>query len=389
MERSMNCRKKLDRMNNAINHKEGDQVPVSDFFWSSFIARWQEELGLPKDASPYQYYDLDWICTMPNMDPHIKPFEVIKETEEDVILKTGFEAVIRHKDGAEMPYFQHFETDTIEKALAFTFDDPWDERRFFSGGDNQIAGVGDRIHRNTPPWIDGVKALHPEMPVYGSVCESHEFGWRVIGSENMLMWLALYPEEMKIYLDRVTEFNIELCKAQIAAADGLLDGMVIWGDVAYVNGMLFSPKMWRKFFKPCVKGVIDYCHSQNLPVIYHGCGNATDIFPDMIEMGLDVYNPLESKSGMDVIDKRKKFGHDIAFCGNIDALHWGTADLEDLKTEVLTKMNAAKGGGYIMQSDHSVPSNVSAERYEYVLNLIRSFGKYPLELGAYDIPEIT
>ena len=62
--------------------------------------------------------------------------------------------------------------------------------------------------------------------------------------------------------------------------------------------------------------------------------------------------------------------------------------MDELKDMVLTKLNAAKGGGYIVQSDHSVPTNVSAERYEYVVNLVRQYGCYPLQLGQYDIPDL-
>lgn len=388
MQRTENCLNKLNRMNTALSHKEPDKVPFSDFFWLTFIERWQQELGLPKDASPYYYYDLDWIVTTPNMDPHIKQFEIISDNDGDMLVKTGFEALIRHRDGRQMPYFEHFETNTVEKMNNFQFDDPWDERRYFKGGDNQIAGVSEVITRNSPPWIETVKALHPDFPVYGSVCEAQEEGWRIIGSENMLMWMGLYPDELGNFLKRVNDFNLELVKAQIEAADGLLDGMVIWGDVAYVNGMLFSPDFWREHFKPGVKAIIDYCHSKNLPVIYHGCGNASVIYPDFIEIGLDSYNPLEAKSGLDVVEIRKQYGHQMGFCGNISALNWATAPLEDLKAEVVTKLNAAKGGGYIVQSDHSVPSNVSAERYEFVVNLMKEYGNYPLNLGEYDIPEL-
>jgi len=240
MERTSNCLQKLERINLTLNHKEADRVPISDFFWTSFITRWQQELGLPSDASPYTYYDLDWVCTVPNMDPHIKPFEEIKKTETDTILKSGFEAVIRRREGIQMPYFESFDTDTIEKALAFEFEDPFDDRRYFSGGDNQLAGIGDVIVRNTPPWIDSVKDLYPNFPVYGSVCEVMEEGWRIIGSENMLLWLAMYPDEIRQFLDKVGDFVVGLTEAQIQAAGGMLDGMVVWGDVAYVNGMLFS-----------------------------------------------------------------------------------------------------------------------------------------------------
>ncbi len=388
MERSENCLKKLDRLNKSLSHEEGDRVPVSDFFWLTFIERWREELGLPKDATPYKYYDLDWIPIMPNLDPHIKDFEIIKSTEDEEIVRTGFEAIIRHKKGAQMPYFEKFETDTVEKMLDFKFDDPWDERRYFKAGDNQLNGVSEVISRNTPAFTETVKEWYGDFPVYGSVCEGMEQGWRIIGSENVLLWSALYPEELETFINRVHDFNLECMKAQYEAVEGKLDGFIIYGDVAYVNGMLFSPDSWRRFFKPGLQKQIDFVHSKGLPVIYHGCGNSTDIWPDLIDIGLDCYNPLEAKSGMDVIDKRKVFGHDMAFCGNINVMKWADAPLDELKEEVLTKMNAAKGGGYIVQSDHSVPSNVSAERYEYVFNLIKDNGTYPLDLGEFDLPEI-
>lgn len=388
MERTASCLTKLERMNKTLRHEEADRVPVSDFFWVSFIKRWQQELGLAADTDIYTYYDLDWIVTVPNMDPHIKDFEILEEKEDDVVLRTGFEAVIRHREGRQMPYFEQFETDTLEKMEAFQFDDPWDERRFFQGGDNQIAGVSEVIVRNSPPWIDTVKSLHPKMPVYGSICEAHELGWRIIGSENMLLWMGLYPDELGRFLARVGDFLIESTKAQLKAADGMLDGMVIWGDVAYVNGMLFSPEFWRTHFKPTVKAIIDICHAQGLPVIYHGCGNASVLYEDFIEIGLDSYNPLEAKSGLDVVDLRKQYGHRMGFCGNINAYDWANAPLDELEAQVLRKMNAAKGGGYIPQSDHSVPSNVSAERFEFVLNTVRKHGAYPLNLGEHDIPEL-
>jgi len=233
-----------------------------------------------------------------------------------------------------------------------------------------------------------VKSLYPDFPVYGSVCEGMEMLSRIIGSKNALLWMGLYPDEIGKFVDRINTFSLELTKAQIKAADGILDGMVIWGDVAYKNDMLFSPDYWRKHFKPGVKAMIDVCHEHGLPVIYHGCGNVNKIFEDYIEIGVDSYNPLEAKAGLDVIDLRRKYGHRIGFCGNMDVIEWAHAPMDELKKVVLTKLNAAKGGGFIFQSDHSVPGNISGERYEYVINLVREYGTYPLELGEFDIPDI-
>jgi uroporphyrinogen decarboxylase len=388
MDRTPACLAKLERMNLALGHREPDRVPVSDFFWGSFLRRWREELGLAADTDIYRYYDLDWTVTTPNMDPHIQPFEILKETAEEVVVRTGFEAVLQKKFDLPMPGFLRFETDTVEKMEAFALDSPWDERRFFSAGDNQIAGVGDGFARNSPPWIDTVRSLHPWIPVYGSVCEGHEMLWRTIGTENVMMWIGLYPDRVARFVERLNEFALELAKAQIEAAGGLLDGMVIWGDVAYKKGLFFSPAFWRAHFKPGVKAIADLCHARGLPVIYHGCGNVARIFEDFIDIGIDAYNPLEAKAGLNVVDLRRRYGHRVAFCGNMDVIEWARGDRAELERVVLTKLNAAKGGGYIFQSDHSVPGNVSAESYEFVLNLVRERGRYPLCLGEYDLPDV-
>ena len=139
-ERKPNTRQKLDRMNKALRHEEPDRVPISDFFWGSFIRRWRQDLNLPADANPYYYYDLDWIVTVPNMDPHIQSFETLREDKSEVVVRTGFEAVLNKRFDLPMPESVSWDTDTIEKLEAFEFDAPNDRRRYFAAGDNHIAG---------------------------------------------------------------------------------------------------------------------------------------------------------------------------------------------------------------------------------------------------------
>ncbi|MCH8118103.1 MAG: hypothetical protein IIC00_00075 [Planctomycetes bacterium] len=383
--RKDNTLKKLERMNKALRHEEPDRVPVSDFFWGGFISRWKKELNLPSDANPYYHYDMDWIVTVPNMDPHIKSFETIKEDSEEVIIKTGFETTLRKKFDFPMPEQVGWDTDTIEKLEAFEFDDPYDKRRYFEAGDNQIAGVGDGFQRNSPAWTETVKTLRPDFPVYGSMIEASECLTRLIGQENTLLWLGLYPERMGKVINRIGQFYLECAKASIEAGEGLLDGFVIWGDVAYKDSMFFSPDYWREYYKPWVKAMTDVCHEHGLPVIYHGCGNVSKILPDYIEIGIESYNPLEAKAGLDAVELRKKYGHKLGICGNSNIQVWETAGQEQIRKEVLRKLNAAKGGGYIFQSDHSVTSGVSGETYDYIIRLVREYGVYPLKLGEFDI----
>ncbi|MCP4610119.1 MAG: hypothetical protein GY845_15530 [Planctomycetes bacterium] len=375
---------KFDRMRKTLNQQEPDRVPVSDFFWGGFISRWRKDLNLPDDANPYYYYDLDWIVTVPNMDPFIRPFETLKENNEEVILKTGFGAILRKKFSDPMPEFVDFETDTIEKLEALEFDDPYDKRRYFQAGDNQIAGVGDGFERNSPPWIETVKSLWPDFPVFGSIIECNECLTRLIGPENNMLWIGMHPERMGKAINRIGQFYLECAKAQIAAAENLLDGFVIWGDVAYKNNLFFSPDYWRQYFKPWVKAIVDYAHSKSLMVIYHGCGNINKIIDDYIEIGIDAMNPLEAKADLDSVQLRRKYGQRLGICGNSNIKIWEDGDRELIRKEVVRKLNAAKGGGYIFQSDHSVSSNVSGHTYDYIVNLVRQFGQYPLDLGEFD-----
>jgi uroporphyrinogen decarboxylase len=382
--RTQSCLAKLKRMDLALHHKEPDRVPISDSFWGGFVKRWQEELHLPQDASPLYYYDLDWVATIPNMDPHIKSFETIKEDKEEVILKTGFETTLRKRFDMPMPEQMSWDADTIEKLEAFKFDDAADKRRFFSAGDNQIAGVGDGFARNSPAWMETVEVLRKDFPVYGSMLEASEFLTRAIGQMNALMWFGEYPERMGEQVKRINAFYCRCAEASIIAARGQLDGFVIWGDVAYRNNLFVSPTYWRTWFKPGVKAIIDMCHKHSLPVIYHGCGNVKAILPDFIEMGLDAYNPLEAKAGLDAVELRKEYGHKLAFCGNNDVTIWEAGNPEKVRRETLHKLNAAKGGGYIFQSDHSVSSGVSGKTYDMIVKLVRKYGEYPLQLGEFD-----
>ena len=382
--RKENTLRKLERLNKALRHEEPDRVPISDFFWGNFTRRWQKDLGLPANANPYYYYDLDWIVTLPNMDPWIRPFETLSESPKEVTVRTGFGAIMRKDFALPMPESRAWDLDTFEKLQRAEFDAPDDPRRFFNGGDNHIAGVGDGFERNSPPWIDTVKSLRPDFPVYGSMIEVSECLTRLIGQENTMMWMGEFPEEMGEVINRLGAYYLAMAKAEIEAGAGLLDGLVIWGDVAYKQGMFFSPAYWRKYFKPWVGQMVAAAHAAGLPVIYHGCGNVQAIFQDYIDIKIDAYNPLEAKAGMDALDLRRRYGQRVGFCGNSNVQVWETGDRAAIRREVLRKLNAAKGGGLIFQSDHSVSSGVSGQTYDYIVKLVREYGRYPLKLAECD-----
>ena len=375
---------KTDRVLAAIGHRETDRVPVGEFFWTNFLRRAKRELNVGDNFDPYRHWDLDMIVMNPNMDPHLTGIEVLEDTPERKLVRTGFGARIERRGTYPMPQYLDFETETFEQAEALQFDDPRDPRRYTQAIDDQINAVGDELNLGLPSFVDRVNAYADDFCVFGSVCEPHEMVWRIMGTENVLMKIAEAPDRMAKIIERLGDFLVGIVEGQVAAADGKLAGLYIWGDVAYDGGMFFSPDYWRRAYKPQLARLCDAAHDAGLVTVYHGCGNASAVFDDMIEAGVDAYNPLEAKAGLDVVELKRRYGDRWAFNGNIDVRVLATNDRDAVRREVLTKLNAAKGGGFILQSDHSVPDNVAPATYDYLVNLVREHGTYPLDLGEFD-----
>jgi hypothetical protein len=91
----------------------------------------------------------------------------------------------------------------------------------------------------------------------------------------------------------------------------------------------------------------------------------------MVEIGLDAYNPLEAKAGLDVVKLKERYAGKLAFVGNVDVRVLEKGDPEAIRGEVAYKLQAARGGGWVFQSDHSVTSAVAPESYELAIQTIR------------------
>ena len=375
---------KIDRVLKAMNHEEPDRVPVGEFFWTNFVRRCKKELDVGDDFDPYRHWDLDMVVLTANMDPHITGIEVLEDTAERKLVKTGFGATIERLSTLPMPHFASFDHESWEAVEALEFDDPYDPRRYFEKIDDQINSVGDELNLDLTPWIERVNNYAKDMCVFGGTCEPHELVWRIMGSENVMMKMGEDPDRFAKIIDRLGDFGAAIADAQIKAAEGKLSGLYVWGDIAYINGMMFSPTYWSDVYKPQLKKITDVIHGHGLKAIYHSDGDLHTILDQLIDGGIDGLNPLEAKAKMDVLEWKRTHGDRITFNGNLNVQVLETNDRDKVRELVLTRLNAAKGGGYILQSDHSMPNNVDPQTYDYIIELVREHGNYPLQLGEYD-----
>ena len=116
----------------TLRHEEADRVPISDFFWGSFLQRWREESAWPRTPTSTRTMTwTGWLSTRTWIRTSGRS-RCSKENSEEVVVRTGFERRAAQEVRSGDAGVRLFRTDTVEKMAAFAFDDPWDERRYFA-----------------------------------------------------------------------------------------------------------------------------------------------------------------------------------------------------------------------------------------------------------------
>jgi uroporphyrinogen decarboxylase len=187
-----------------------------------------------------------------------------------------------------------------------------------------------------------------------------ERAWSIRGFEQLLSDLALRPEFVEELLDRILyEWNLPIIEQQLAIG---VDGFYFADDWGSKTSMLFSPQMWRRFIKPRLAVCYQLVKKAGVFVGQHSDGNILEILPDLIEIGLDIFNPVQP-SVYDPYEVKKRHGAQITLYGGIDVettLPFGKPN--EVRAEILERAKRlGSGGGYVLQSSHTIMKDVPLE----------------------------
>ena len=190
-----------------------------------------------------------------------------------------------------------------------------------------------------------------------------EMLYRLRGMENAILDLVQNPRLAKAMLARAGDFAVRISEA---ACDRFpLDWLWTGDDVGGQQAMIVSPQLWRDMVRPHLAPIVNVGKSRNLWTAYHSCGAIRPIIPDLIEIGIDVLNPVQCNCpGMNPLDLKKEFGSDLSFMGGVDTqdlLPNGTANDVRRETERLIQGMTANGGGYILAASHTIPPETPLE----------------------------
>ena len=189
-----------------------------------------------------------------------------------------------------------------------------------------------------------------------------EISWFMRGMNNFLVDLMTSPEYAEQLMDRIAEYlTNRTVRILEAAGEGAIDCVEINDDVGSQNGLLISPELWRQYVKPRMKKMIDTFKAFGVFIRYHSCGGIRPIIQDLIEIGVDVLNPVQNLArGMDLRELKDTYGHELTFDGGIDTQellpHRKGKEFEQEVRTVLRMMG--KNGGYIMAPAHAIQVDV-------------------------------
>lgn len=156
--------------------------------------------------------------------------------------------------------------------------------------------------------------------------------WSLRGMENALMDFYLYPDEIHHLFEKLTEFYIRAMERIKEEAD--VDGFFMTDDIGTQKAPFFSLDIFREFFKPYYKRLIDKAHELGTHFWLHSCGNIEIFIPELIDIGLDVLHPIQ-KNTMDEREIARKYGDRICIWAGIDVqrlMAFGTPD--EVRSEV-------------------------------------------------------
>lgn len=361
-----------ERVIKALNHEEPDRCPMHISFTPEFAERLKQELNLNEEQG---------------YNPHgtKNSYTLERAIDQDVLVTTVGWATSYNK--AEDNYTDEWGV----RWKSAKYSTPYGTGRYTEVVGNPLA-EDSAIDSYTPPdpardelYEPGENLLRDfkdEYYIIGAVVTTiFESAWALRGLDRLLMDFALNPELAERILDIPYQYHLYAAKRLTEMG---VDMIRLGDDVGGQNGMLISPEHWRKFLKPKMARLISEIKAINpdVKVGYHSDGNIYPIIPELIEIGLDVLNPIQPAC-MDPEEVKKRFGDKLCYWGTIDeqyTLPFGKP--EDVREEVIKRLTTiGRGGGLLIGPTHHVQLDTPMENFLALIETVKDTSYKMLAVG--------
>jgi uroporphyrinogen decarboxylase len=353
--------KPRERVLTALRRQVPDKVPREMGFTSPVLDEFRRRTGATDPAEHFDF-EVRYVGLAPtkrqvDFSPFLGPLPA-----DGWVNEWG----IGHVPGS-LYYFHDYvhplqNISSAQEVRAFPFPDVTADYRY--------AGLAEKVAN----WHERGYAVQAEIPHYSGTL--FECAWLLRGLENLLVDFISNPDLATALLDYLTASGVESAsRLARAGVDILLTG----DDVGTQRGMMMSPKMWRRWLKPRLAEIIVAAKKAkpDLLVFYHSDGNIEPIIPELIEIGVDILNPVQPEC-MDPAQLKREYGADLAFWGTIGTqttMPFGTP--EDVRTAIREQIESTgQGGGLLLAPTHVIEPDVPWENVMAFFESIEEYGWY-------------
>jgi len=368
-----------ERVRTALNHREPDKVPVDFGGFASTIEAdayedLKEYLGIKKETIVWTRAHVDpdeEILEKFEVDTrYLRPFPVQK-WQEVKIKDTVVDAWgIKWYMPKSSYYF-----DPVEHPLAnFTLDDLEDyqyPRLWNAKYEDELAKTAERLYKDTDYFIIG-DALSVGI---------FEQSWFLRGLENFMIDLLQNKDFANKLLDIVLEQRKEFYGKFINVVGPYVDMIIVSDDLASQAGPIISPELYREMIKPRHKELNTFIKSKaDVKLFHHSCGAVRDLIGDLIDVGIDILNPVQvSAKDMNTRKLKQDFGEKIVFwgggCDTQQVLPFGSP--EEVRAEVKKRMADLKpGGGFVFAQIHEIQPETPPENIIAMYEAVKEYRDY-------------
>jgi len=378
-----------ERVLTTLAHREPDRVPF--------------DLGATRSSGIHvaAYRSLRVALGLPAVEPEVPDFaQQLARVGRDVLDRLGIDAKgVFPRPGSA------WERVLVDDGEYLSFRDEFGIGRrmpkagglYFDAWAHPLAGEIDESDVDRYPWPDpGDPARYEGMadearriveeegravyvvPICTGLTEVY---FRLRGFEDGYMDLVANPALAARIMDRILEIKLVYWERVLAELGDWIDVAGESEDLGGQHGLLFSPAVYRRLVKPRQAELFGLIHARSRArVSLHSCGAIRDLIPDLIEVGVDVLNPVQvSAAGMDSAELKREFGADLTFWGGgVDTQRvLGSGTPREVRDEVRRRIEDLKpGGGFVFATVHNVQADVPAANLVAMWEALREHGAY-------------
>jgi uroporphyrinogen decarboxylase len=209
-------------------------------------------------------------------------------------------------------------------------------------------------------------------------CNLFEWGTFLRRMDNFLMDLLCDPDNVSRVLDELLKRHLATLEKVCASVGDVVDIIRFGDDLGMISGPFMEPETYRMFFKPRHKQLCDYVKSHSkMHTFIHSCGSISRLMPDLIDAGIEIFNPVQTNAaGMEPAFLKKEFGKDCTFWGGgvetVGTLNNGTP--EQVREQVLERLDImSAGGGFVFNTVHNILPDVPPENVIAMFDAVHEY----------------